>query len=220
MHSWVAWSKTFLPLVMTFAFLLAGCQRNNSTANGKPSEALRERRQFPDAAEALSALTDAYQRNQARDVKEIEEWLRENGAPSVAELSRAARSEETPIEQRITACRALAKLGNDSIPVLMELTEHSIDQLRYRAAESLSYMSPSSQRLVEALEQLLQREDVRLRSYAVRGLGNAEGLAKHLVPDLTKILNDYSQNDSLRNEAKAALKKIDPRRGLMGLQDE
>lgn len=220
MRSLAACSICRLNLLVTFALLLAGCQRNSAPANPNSSEVLRERRQFPDAAEALAALTDAYQRNQARDVKEIEEWLRNNGDLSITELSRAAKSEETPIERRITACRALAKLGNDSIPVLMELTEHSIDQLRYRAAESLSFMSPSSQRLVEALEQLLQREDVRLRSYAVRGLGNAEGLAKHVVPDLTKILNDYSQNDSLRNEAKAALKKIDPRRGLMGLQNE
>ena len=54
----------------------------------------------------------------------------------------------------------------------------------------------------------------------MRALSNAGPLAKRAVPDLVAILNDRTQNEALRNDAKAALVKIDPRRGLMNVQDE
>ncbi len=209
-------------LFLLLGLTVLGCKpaaRTSATNRAAGSPTTDPELQFESASTALSALTEAYTNNNGREVREIETWLRRHKDQAVEELSRTAKNEDSPFEKRLVACRGLARLGTDSVPTLMELTNHATDQLRYRAAESLAMISPSSQRSVEALRQLLQRDDARLRGYAVRGLGNAGELAQSAVPELVAILNDLTQNDGLRNDAKAALKKIDPRKGLMGLNE-
>jgi len=202
--------------------LLAGC---GSAKSGAKNKASKEKtpltiREFDSTRDALAALTIAYSENQAREVREIEPWFSKHKETALPELSGLVTSDDTPLDQRLIGCRALARLGTDSVSVLMELTSHKTDQLRYRAAESLGMISPSSERHVDALIELLQGEDSRLKGYAVRALSNAGPIAKRAVPDLVAILNDRTQNEALRNDAKAALVKIDPRRGLMNVQDE
>ncbi|MFM2095748.1 MAG: hypothetical protein RIS70_2872 [Planctomycetota bacterium] len=202
--------------------LLVGCGNAKSGAKKKSGKekAPVTIREFDSTRDALAALTIAYSENQARDVREIEPWFAKNKETALSELGGLATSDDTPLDQRLIACRALARLGTDSIPVLMELTGHKTDQLRYRAAESLGMISPSNERHVDALIELLQGDDSRLKGYAVRALSSAGPIAKRAVPDLVAILNDRTQNEALRNDAKTALVKIDPRRGLMNVKDE
>jgi HEAT repeat protein len=176
--------------------------------------------EFATVADALVALTNAYSENRKQEIRGIEDWLKTRSDSAVEELSRAALDEQSPLAQRLVACRALARLGSAAVPTLVQLTQHSTEQLKYRAAESLTIVSPHDARSVEALRELLQRDDSRLKGYAIRGLGQAGSLAKDSVPDLVAVLNDYAQPDGIRNDAKLALRRIDPRRGLMGIEKD
>lgn len=206
-------------LLLIVLVLLTGCGSSKSGAKNKKEKAPVTIREFDSTRDALAALTIAYSENQAREVREIEPWFSAHKDTALPELGDLATNDDTPLDRRLIACRALARMGTDSVPVLMELTKHKTDQLRYRAAESLALISPSNERHVDALIELLQSDDSRLRGYAARALGGIGPLAKRAVPDLVTLLNDLTQSDGLRNDAKAALLKIDPRRGLMDVKE-
>ena len=111
--------------------LLAGCGSAKSGAKKSGKEkAPVTIREFDSTRDALAALTIAYSENQAREVREIEPWFAKHKETALPELSGLATSDDTPLDQRLIACRALARLGTDSVSVLMELTSHKTDQLQ------------------------------------------------------------------------------------------
>ncbi|MBM4005911.1 MAG: HEAT repeat domain-containing protein [Planctomycetes bacterium] len=210
-------------LLLLLALVSVGCGGNARPAGGSkgPSPTTSvPTMEFATVSEALVALTSAYSENRKLEIRGIEEWLKTRSDSAVEELSRVALDDQAPLPQRLIACRAMARIGSSAVPSLVQLTQHSTEQLKYRAAESLSIVSPHDARSVEALRELLQRDDSRLKGYAIRGLGQAGSLAKDSVPDLVAILNDYAQPDSIRNDAKLALRRIDPRRDLTGIEKD
>jgi hypothetical protein len=68
--------------------------------------------------------------------------------------------------------------------------------------------------------ELVQSDDPVNQQFAVAALGDMGGAAKEAVPLVQSILNDKKYNDTVRAEARATLKSIDPRKGLMGISGQ
>lgn len=102
--------------------------------------------------------------------------------------------------QRIRASLAISKLGEDALPVLLEVLENSSDEaIRFAVMESLKTLkSPKS---VDSLLSVIQRDRTVLRRMAVEALGEIEHSKKHRV--LVKLAND--QDSQVRSIVLRAL---------------
>jgi len=174
---------------------------------------------FPNVPAAMEALREGLTTNNRDLVLKSEGWLalqKEKAVPALAEIIKA---DATTIEMRIAACRALGRVGPAATPVLFETlnTDAASAQLKLKATESLSYVRPSSQPIVDRLVEILRGDDARMRQVAVQGLARIGPPAKSSTGMLLEILNNKAESETMRGEAKRALKEVDPRRGLMGV---
>lgn len=172
---------------------------------------------FADVPQAFDALLKGIKDNDHKGVYIAETWLSMRGATAIAALDGIAKDSEQSLERRLTACRALGRVGPSAKPALMGILEVEQQQVQLRAMESLSLIKPTSPDIVAKLMELAKGTDVRVRQVAIEGLARIGPSAKEAVPLLLEILNDKQESETLRSEAKKALKDIDPRRGLMGV---
>lgn len=174
---------------------------------------------FPNVPAALEALRDGLLKSERQQVYKAEGWLALQKEKAVPALAEAVGDEGATIETRIAACRALGRVGPAAAPALFETikSEKSSGQLKLKAVESLSYVRPSTREIVDGLVGILDDEDARMRQVAVQGLARIGPPAKSSADALLKILNDTAESETMRGEAKRALKEVDLRRGLMGI---
>ena len=147
----------------------------------------------------------------------IEVWLNMQGQSIAADLAGKIKNPSVGIATRLTSCRVLAKSGSPlAIPTLIEAaTKVESRQLRLKAIESLGRVKPSSKEAVAKLLALVDEKENDVRRTAITGLANVGPPAKSAVPKMTAILNDVNEDETIRSAAKAALRSIDPRKGLM-----
>jgi HEAT repeat protein len=62
-------------------------------------------------------------------------------------------------------------------------------------------------------------KEPQVQQQAIAALGKMGPAAKGTVPRIQKILNDTNYNQTVRDQARKTLKEIDPRKGLMGLNE-
>lgn len=152
----------------------------------------------------------------------VETWLNMQGAAIAPELEALIKDKNAGLRTRLTACRVLTRLGPLSVPTLFGAAEDGEHQLRLKAIECLGRVKPTSAEVVGRLVTLMDHEDYEIRKGAFRALGVIGPPARQhdpqLVEKLTSVLNNVKEDETVRSLAHDALKKIDPRRGLMGAE--
>ncbi|HEX5105108.1 MAG TPA: HEAT repeat domain-containing protein [Pirellulaceae bacterium] len=152
----------------------------------------------------------------------VETWLNMQGARVAPELEARIKDPSVGLATRLTACRVLARLGPISVPTLLEAADGEPNQLRRKAIECLGRVKPTRSEVVAKLVALTHDDDYEIRKGAFRALTSIGPPAKEhdpqLVALLTSILNDVNEDETVRSLAHDALKKIDPRIGLMGAE--
>ena len=144
------------------------------------------------------------------------------GAKIAPELEALITDSSAGLPSRLTACRVLARLGPSALPTLLEAVHGEPLLLRRKAIESLGRVKPPTAEAVNKLVSLLGDSDNEIRKSALEALGHIGQTAKQhdpqLVAKLMAILNNVNEDETVRSMAKDALKKVDPRKGLMGME--
>ena len=100
-------------------------------------------------------------------------------------------SREPSVEE--TVADALARIGADAVPELVQTLEDPDAEVRMYAARSLSMMGPTAQSAVPALVKHLHDSDDRVRRTSARALGQIGPAAKSAVPELIQLLRDEAK---------------------------
>jgi HEAT repeat protein len=145
----------------------------------------------------------------------IELWLNLQGDKIAPELAAKINDPSAGLATRLTSCRVLARLGPRATPVLMEAIAGQPKQLRLKAIECLGRIEPTSDEIVQKLLSLVDDQDFATRKEALEGLADIGPPARQATDKLQSLLNDPNEDETIRSLAKAALKKVDPRTGLM-----
>lgn len=154
-----------------------------------------------------------------RKLLKVETWLNMQGAKIAPDLETKIKDPATGLATRLTACRVLTRLGPVAVPALMTAADSETKQLRLKAIECLGRVKPTSAEIVSRLTSSMGNEDYEIRKGAFRALAvvgpPAQQHDPQLVDKLTSVLNDVKEDETVRSLAHDALKKIDPRKGLM-----
>ena len=189
-------------------------RQSRSKPGAKPKPALTvEADSFAGIPEAIKALGEAAKSGKNDELIQADKWLEMQGLAALEPLVDVVTDEEAHLAPRIAACRVLRRLGPNAKPALKQALGSESQQMRLNAIESLSLVRPSDQDIIETLMDLVDGEDERTRLQAVLALSRIGPQAKDTCGDkLVTILNDEEENDTIRDAAKRALKKVNPRR--------
>lgn len=190
---------------------------NAPQAAPKKAVAPADPRAFAGVPQALEALLAAIQKNDVAAVAKAEGWFALQGESAASSLATIVKDDQAELEKRLTAARALGRVGPPGGAALLGCVSVEPQQLQLRVIESLSRVKPTSPAIVGRLRSFANEGDARVRQNALTGLARIGPGAKEVVPDLQRILNDPMADETLRGEAGKALKAIDPRKGLMGV---
>ncbi|HEX5444138.1 MAG TPA: HEAT repeat domain-containing protein [Pirellulales bacterium] len=91
---------------------------------------------------------------------------------------------------RETAADALARIGDASVPSLVEILQDPDRDVRAQAARALARMGPRAEPAIPALIAALNDSDKEVRMGAARALGQIGPPAAEAVPDLIQALKD------------------------------
>lgn len=167
----------------------------------------------------VEALAKSSDETTSQKLLKIELWLNMQGAKIAPELEAMIKDPAVGLATRLTACRVLARQGPAAVPTLLEAAAGEPQQLRRKAIECLGRVKPTTAEAVHKLVALIDDPDYEMRKSGLAAIGNvgppAKEHAPNLVEELTSILNNINEDETVRSLAKDALKKIDPRRGLM-----
>ena len=183
---------------------------------------------FPDTKQAIAAVAAALQssgdaendKNEKAEVPKALAWLNMNKDTSVPQLADFLKRPDEELETQIATGWALGRMGPAATPTLLANVDHPIRQVRMKVVESLSIITPPDANAIAKLIELLKSDDQPTRQVAIQGLARIGPPAKAAAESLVAILNNTSESEALRNDAKAALKKVDKRRGLMGVAEK
>jgi hypothetical protein len=188
-----------------------------ATAAAKADEAPANYASVPAALAAVEQMSESGNPS-PRELARIEQWLTSQGSAAAPELGTALADSDEHLAVRITACRALSRLGPAGKQPLLAAASAEPKQLRLKATECLGRLKPTDKAIVDELVAKLDASDFDQRKAALTALATVGPEAsKHdprLVEKLTSLLNDTNQDETIRGLAKTALKKVDPRSGL------
>lgn len=218
-----------LMIAVLLASALAGCGEMPVKAAKKPSKkksvaAVDDRPKLPEVTHADFANLDAAfaevetlatDPTGGQKLVRVERWLSLQGDKIAGDLAAKIKDPSAGLATRLTACRALSRLGPVATPTLMEAIGGEPKQLRLKAIECLGRVEPSSDEIVARLLVLVDDQDFETRKTAINGLKDVGVTAKNSAEKLQSLLNDPQEDETIRSVAKAALKAVDPRTGLM-----
>jgi hypothetical protein len=222
-----------LPLILlaiASSLTLAGCGEMPAKASRQasprmPTSAATDDRPKPTAVtqaeyaslEAAFADVETLSTDPAGGQKllRIERWLGLQGDKIAGDLAAKIGDPSEGLATRLTACRVLARLGPVATPTLLAATGGEPKQLRLKAIQSLGRVEPSSDKIVTRLLAFVDDQDFETRKAALGGLKEIGPPANVAADKLQSLLNDPDEDETIRSLAKAALKAIDPRTGLM-----
>lgn len=166
---------------------------------------------FSDVATALDALNKARAANNTDEYLKAQAWLVMQGPAAVPPLGELLKDDSADLGLRILACRILGQLGPSAAPVLIEHLHSNTQNVRSECFKALGAIKPTDAKTVQTLiDELNQAEDVPTQVLAIQSLAQIGEPANAVVPKLLEILNSDS-HATLRDAAKQALKKINPR---------
>src|SRR5262249_42760751 len=91
-----------------------------------------------------------------------------------------------------TAANALARIGKEVVPELLQLLKGKDNELRASAARTLSHMGPIAKEAIPTLIKCLDEQDENLRYAAAGALGQMAPDSKSAIPALIKLLKEES----------------------------
>lgn len=151
----------YLLLAAAASFMAAGCSRQASKTSTGPN-VVSAPMLSPEAITALKPIIPP-----------------QLGEPMAREPS---------IEE--TVADALARIGADAVPFLVETLEDPDPEVRMYAARALAMMGQAGQEAVPALIQHLRDPDERVRRASARALGQMGPAAKTAVKSLIQLLKE------------------------------
>lgn len=174
---------------------------------------------FASVPDAIKGYVTAAGTDDQKRMALANEWMIAQGPAAVLPLSKVLADETAPAEQRIVAAKVLGRLPGTKAALLAAIDAKK-PEVRVNVVQALGLVKPVDAEIVAKCMELVGDKDPQIQRYAVVALGKMETAAKDAVPLLQRILNDKQHNDTVRAEARKSLKAIDPRRGLMGLNEE
>jgi HEAT repeat protein len=174
---------------------------------------------IPAALDAVEAATKSDDPKAQKTISDATLWLGQQGAAGVKPLGEILNDESASFPRRLTACRALVKLPGGKEPLLAALGTKEV-QLRKNVIRALGSIRPADKELVAKCLELAKTDDPVNQQFALIALGDMGGAAKEAVPVVQNMLNDKKYNETVRAQARDTLKSIDPRKGLMGINDQ
>ncbi len=200
----------------------AEAARKAEAAKWKPPEVDKGppvQKQFSDIDEAWAVLSQAGKKENTEQIWAAIGWLAPQGQPVKVRMTKIMNDKSFDVADRLAATMVLGEMGNTAKDEIVAAALTSdLFNVRMRAVESLGKKIPHSKETVDALVKLLDEEqDNRVRVQVVRALAEVGEPAKQAAPKLLALRDDLSNDDTLRNEAHLALKKVDPRRDFTGL---
>jgi HEAT repeat protein len=145
-----------------------------------------------------------------------ETWIVRQGDKNVSALAERVADDGEDLAVRMTACRALSKLGAPGRAAVTAATDSPKKELRVKAIECLGRIDPVDKTSVDKLIVLLDDKDNDVRRAALLGLTATGKDGSKATNKLQNMLNDVKEDDRIRDLVKGALKAVDPRKGLMG----
>ncbi len=169
---------------------------------------------FESTEAAFEALVTARAEKKLDDQEQAVGWLFKKGAEAFQYCEAICRDTQQATPSRVAACNVLAEFGQQAIPVLLELTRDSEQQVVMSAVERVSLVKPPTKEIVDRYIELLDSEDWKIQlvtAQATRRLGVQGG---RTADQLEVILQDDKNHQLLRDAARKALRSVNPRRTL------
>jgi HEAT repeat protein len=225
-------------IIGVFCLLLAGCGEiqepdreaerlaaervAQEAAKWKPPEVAAKppaQTEFADIDGAWAVLSEAAAKEDTDQIEAAKKWLAAQGQPTIERMTAIMNNPLANVTDRLAACVVLGAIGDGARKELLAALSSDLFNVRMRAAQELGKMRPLTKETIAALLKKLDEEkDVRVLVQVVMALGEIGEPAKAAAPKLLAIRdgpNNY--DDTLRNAAHAAIKKVDPRRDFTGL---
>ncbi len=168
---------------------------------------------YADVPTALKALAEAIPADDQETMRSATLWLSKQGQATVEPARVEVENPGNDVRYRLACLNVLGFVGPPAESVILKATESETPQVRLKAVDALGGIHPSSTPIVDRLIALLDDPDEAVKRRAIESLGRIGQPAQRAAPKLQAILNSDA-NDSLRGAAKAALVKVEPRRGF------
>jgi uncharacterized protein (DUF2336 family) len=185
------WSYSALAGLLLMLPLAVGCDRSASHA------------QLAEQLQKLEAQPTAHEEAQAEaqsEAQKVEAQITANkpviAAPStqpVLEVNEQFVRVWTPRE---AAADALGRIGEASVPELIQVLSHPDPDVRVAAARALAMIGPKAEPAVPALTSLLNDSHDEVRRTVARALGQIGPAARQAVPALIKVLEEPAPHHS------------------------
>jgi hypothetical protein len=173
---------------------------------------------IPAALDAVEAAAKSDDPKAQKTISDATIWLGQQGAAGVKPLGEVLNDESASFPRRLTACRALVELPGGK-EALLSAVGTKETQLRKNVIKSLGSIKPADKEIIAKCMELAKTDDPVNQQFAIAALGDMGGAAKEAVPLVQGILNDKKYNETVRAQARDTLKSIDPRKGLMGINE-
>jgi HEAT repeat protein len=230
--------KRVFPILGVFCLLLAGCgeiqeseteadrlaaeRAAQEAAKWKPPEVAAEppaQTQFADIDEAWAVLSQAAAKENTDQIWAAIKWLAAQGQPTIERMTAIMNDPSAGVADRLAACMVLGHIGDPARKELLAALSNDLFNVRARAAQELGKMRPLTKETIAALlKKLNEEKDNRVLVQVIMALGEIGEPAKAAAPKLLAIRDGPDKyDDTLRNAAHAAIKKVDPRRDFTGL---
>ena len=175
--------------------------------------------EFTDIDEAWAVLSEAATKENTDQIWAAIKWLAAQGQPTIERMTATMNDPAADVADRLAACMVLGYIGDPARKELLAALSSDLFNVRARAAQELGEMRPLTKETIAALlTKLNEEQDSRVLVQVIMALGEIGEPAKAAAPKLLAIRDGPDNyDDTLRNAAHAAIKKIDPRRDFTGL---
>ena len=217
-------------LFLSFLLLLVGCgemptAKSDTKKKPKPPGAKPATKveidpnryaSVPEALADVKRLVESGDANAGHEMLKTETWILRQGEQSVPLLAERVADNGENLAIRMTACRVLSKLGPPGLPAVTAATDSPKKELRVKAIECLGRIKPVQKASLDKLISLLDDKEYDIRKAALLGIKATGKEGAAATTKLMAVLNNTSEDETIRSLAKDALKSVDPRKGLMG----
>lgn len=163
---------------------------------------------------ALAAMFAAASERDSETMNGIGAWIAKNhGVEAKPMMQAKALDASADLEERIAACGVLRELGPAADEALTRIVNEADQSLvAANALKSITMLRPAPSGLLDRLMGWMDHDDLQVQRAAVQSLARIGTKAESAAPKLLAILNSPDANETLRGEAKRALKAVNPRR--------
>lgn len=189
-------------------------EKSQSATAAKPDYSVTAT-SYTDIPTAIDVLSTAAREEDITEIVRSERWLVMQGSAAIEPLGKIFGDEQADLAARIASSRVLRQLGPDAMDALRLGMNSSSQQIQLNAIKGLAYLKPTNDRIIRGMVILVDHDEQRIRQEAILGLAAIGPAAQSAAEErLIQLLNDTNENETLRDAAKRALKKVAPRRSF------